>query len=92
MSNGIRVILDIIGGALLTASGHPWQADARDAEGNADQVSRLNQRGAGEVGRSDIYRPTTETLFARYPGARRVVLEDTGQLPWLRTPTLSVMS
>ena len=38
--------------------------------------------GAGG-GKQRHPRATTETLFARYPGARRVVLEDTGQLPWL---------
>lgn len=84
MSNGIRVILDIIGGALLLLAGirgKPMRATRRAAM--QIRVSRLNQRALVLFGSSDIYGPTTETLFARYPGARRVVLEDTGQLPWL---------
>ena len=37
-------------------------------------------------GSKDIYGPTVETLFARYPDAGHVVLENAGHLPWLRSP------
>jgi proline iminopeptidase len=37
-------------------------------------------------GSDDIYGATAERLFARYPDARHVVLENTGYLPWLQNP------
>jgi pimeloyl-ACP methyl ester carboxylesterase len=37
-------------------------------------------------GKSDIYGLTVERLFARYPEARHVVLEDAGHLPWVQSP------
>jgi len=37
-------------------------------------------------GSKDIYGPTVETLFARYPDAGHVVLENAGHLPWLQSP------
>ena len=33
----------------------------------------------------DIYGPTVERLFARYPNAKHVVLEDSAHLPWLQS-------
>jgi pimeloyl-ACP methyl ester carboxylesterase len=37
-------------------------------------------------GKSDICGLTVERLFARYPEARHVVLEDAGHLPWVQSP------
>lgn len=34
----------------------------------------------------DIYGPTAERLFARYPNAKHVVMEDAAHLPWLQSP------
>jgi len=37
-------------------------------------------------GGEDIYGATAEILFARFPDAKHVVLQDTGHLPWIQNP------
>jgi proline iminopeptidase len=57
------------------------------------EASRLDEIGLDPstrvlvlFGKRDIYGPTVEKFFARYPEARHVVLEDAGHLPWIQSP------
>ena len=57
------------------------------------EASRLNEialtHGTQALvlfGSQDIYGPTVDRLFARYPDVRHGVLEEAGYLPWLQSP------
>ena len=59
-------------------------------EAEASELNQIELDPGTQVcvlfGSEDIYGSTVERLFARYPNAKHVVLEDAGHIPWLQSP------